>query len=67
MGGAAARLAEATIFFGGVSSESVDVIVASAAFRFLVMGGIVTVVPRDAAKRAQSTMMRRQKNGSAAH
>lgn len=49
MGGAAARLAEATIFFWGVFSESVDVIVASAAFRFLVMGGIVTVVPRDAA------------------
>lgn len=44
VGGAAGRLAEATIFFWGVLSASADVIVASAAFRFLVMGGIVTVV-----------------------
>lgn len=49
VGGAAGRLAEATIFFWGVLSASADVIVASAAFRFLVMGGIVTVVSGQAA------------------
>lgn len=49
VGGAAGRLAEATIFFWGVLSASADVIVASAAFRFLVVGGIVTVVSGQAA------------------
>lgn len=49
VGGAAGRLAEATIFFWGMLSASADVIVASAAFRFLVMGGIVTVVGGQAA------------------
>lgn len=52
VGGAAGRPAEATIFFWGGLSAWVDVIVASAAFRFLVVGGIVAVVPEKSSKPA---------------
>lgn len=46
VGGAAAGVAaEATIFFWGESSWLASVIVASAALRFLVMEGILTVCP----------------------
>lgn len=60
VGGAAGTPAEATILFWGGFSVCSDEIVASAAFRFLVVGGIVTVGCRETQEACRSRTRRLQ-------